>query len=205
MSTEQWRTSVGGLGMAKPTRRVRRTARRAVLPAAVLDHRRPLDHPGDHPDDPTGPVSIRLDRPGIQREQARSVWNRPDRRRAPGYGSGGWGFESLAARQRRRSMARTHRTGRLRPHDRPQPHRSGGRRVHHQDIMRRRGRRAQPGGPRPQGLKRSVASDSDGIPLGWVVAPANTHDSPLLAPTLDRVSDLRPSLADYLGRGRAPR
>jgi hypothetical protein len=25
-----------------------------------------------------------------------------------------------------------------------------------------------------QGLKRSVASDGDGIPLGWVVAPANT-------------------------------
>src|SRR5918994_1172698 len=64
-----------------------------------------LDHPVNHPDDPTGPVGIRPDRRGIQREQARSVWSRPDRRRAPGYGSGGWGFGSLAARQRPRSVA----------------------------------------------------------------------------------------------------
>ena len=62
-----------------------------------------LDHPLDHPDDPTGPVWIRLDRRGTQPEQARSVWSRPDRRRAPVYGSGGWGFESLAARQNRSS------------------------------------------------------------------------------------------------------
>jgi hypothetical protein len=51
-----------------------------------------LDHPFDHPDDPTGPYSIRLDRRGTQREQARSDWSRPDRRRAPGYGSGGCGL-----------------------------------------------------------------------------------------------------------------
>jgi hypothetical protein len=57
-----------------------------------------LDHPVDHPDDLTGFFWIRLDRRGVQREQARSVWSRPERRRAPGYGSGGWGFESLAAR-----------------------------------------------------------------------------------------------------------
>jgi Transposase DDE domain len=37
-----------------------------------------------------------------------------------------------------------------------------------------------------------VASDGDGIPLGWVVAPANTHDSPLLAPTLDTLAGLGP-------------
>jgi hypothetical protein len=43
-----------------------------------------------------------------------------------------------------------------------------------------------------QGLKRSVASDGDGIPLGWVVAPANTHDSPLLAPTLETLAGLGP-------------
>jgi imidazolonepropionase-like amidohydrolase len=48
-----------------------------------------LDHPVHHPDDPTGSFSIRLDRRCIQPEQARSVWSRPDRRRAPGYGSGG--------------------------------------------------------------------------------------------------------------------
>jgi transposase len=35
------------------------------------------------------------------------------------------------------------------------------------------------------GLKRSVAVDGRGIPLGSVTAPANRHDSPLLAPTLD--------------------
>jgi IS5 family transposase len=35
------------------------------------------------------------------------------------------------------------------------------------------------------GLKRSVVVDGRGIPLGTVTAPANRHDSPLLAPTLD--------------------
>src|SRR5215204_3406726 len=50
-----------------------------------------LDHPFDHPDDPTGPYWIRLHRRPVQREQTRSVWSRPDRRRAPGYGSGGGG------------------------------------------------------------------------------------------------------------------
>jgi transposase len=37
-----------------------------------------------------------------------------------------------------------------------------------------------------QGLKRSVATEAKGIPLAAVPAPANRHDSPLLAPTLDR-------------------
>src|SRR5215211_538301 len=57
-----------------------------------------LISPFDHSADPTGPVWIRLDRRGVQSEQPRSDWSRPVRRRAPGYGSGGWGFESLAAR-----------------------------------------------------------------------------------------------------------
>lgn len=35
-----------------------------------------------------------------------------------------------------------------------------------------------------RGMKRSVAVDATGIPLGAVTAPANRHDSPLLAPTL---------------------
>ncbi|MFI2431918.1 IS5 family transposase [Streptomyces sp. NPDC018693] len=35
-----------------------------------------------------------------------------------------------------------------------------------------------------QGLKRSVATESTGIPLGIVSAGANRHDSPLLVPTL---------------------
>ncbi len=36
-----------------------------------------------------------------------------------------------------------------------------------------------------RGLKRSVAVDGQGIPLGSVTAPANRHDSPLLVPTLE--------------------
>ncbi|MCX4967247.1 IS5 family transposase [Streptomyces sp. NBC_00654] len=36
-----------------------------------------------------------------------------------------------------------------------------------------------------QGLKRSVASDACGVPLGIVSDGANRHDSPLLGPTLD--------------------
>lgn len=35
-----------------------------------------------------------------------------------------------------------------------------------------------------RGLKRSVVVDGRGIPLGCVTAPANRHDSPLMAPTL---------------------
>jgi hypothetical protein len=36
-----------------------------------------------------------------------------------------------------------------------------------------------------QGLKRSMASDAAGIPVGIVSAGANQHDSPLLGPTLE--------------------
>jgi hypothetical protein len=35
-----------------------------------------------------------------------------------------------------------------------------------------------------QGLKRSVATEGTGVPLGIVPAGANRHDSPLLVPTL---------------------
>src|ERR1035437_6625294 len=50
-------------------------------------------------------------------------------------------------------------------------------------------------GPSPvdrakQGTKRSNIVDAAGIPLGTVPAPANVHDSPLLAPTLDTLGDL---------------
>ncbi len=41
---------------------------------------------------------------------------------------------------------------------------------------------------RKGGLKRSVASDGYGIPLGIASAGANRHDSPLLAPTLQAAS-----------------
>lgn len=39
-----------------------------------------------------------------------------------------------------------------------------------------------------QGTKRSVLTDGKGIPLGCVAAPANRHDSPLLRPTLEKLS-----------------
>jgi transposase len=41
-----------------------------------------------------------------------------------------------------------------------------------------------------RGLKRSMMVDACGIPLGAVSAPANRHDSPLLAPTLDALEAL---------------
>jgi transposase len=43
-----------------------------------------------------------------------------------------------------------------------------------------------------QGLKRSGMTDGYGIPLGRVLAGANRHHSPLLAPTLDLLDDLGP-------------
>jgi transposase len=41
-----------------------------------------------------------------------------------------------------------------------------------------------------QGMKRSTVVDANGIPLGAIAAPANRHDSPLLAPTLDTAHGL---------------
>jgi transposase len=43
-----------------------------------------------------------------------------------------------------------------------------------------------------QGMKRSGMSDGYGIPLGRILAGANRHDSPLLAPTLDLLKELGP-------------
>ena len=40
-----------------------------------------------------------------------------------------------------------------------------------------------------RGIKRSMAVDAKGIPLGTVSAPANRHDSPLLVPTLKAASE----------------
>jgi transposase len=45
---------------------------------------------------------------------------------------------------------------------------------------------------RKQGMKRSLMVEGYGIPLGRVLAGANRHDSPLLAPTLDKLADLGP-------------
>jgi hypothetical protein len=53
-------------------------------------------------------------------------------------------------------------------------------------------------------MKRSVMVEGRGIPLGRVLAPASRHDSPLLAPTPDKLAEAGP-LADettvYLDAG----
>ena len=43
-----------------------------------------------------------------------------------------------------------------------------------------------------QGMKRSSMTDGYGLPLDRVLAPASRHDSPLLAPTLDKLDELGP-------------
>jgi transposase len=43
-----------------------------------------------------------------------------------------------------------------------------------------------------QGLKRSTATDAQGVPLHVVAAGANRHDAPLLGPTLDGLRKLGP-------------
>jgi transposase len=45
---------------------------------------------------------------------------------------------------------------------------------------------------RKLGMKRSLLVDGAGIPPGRVLAPANRNDSPLLAPTLDRLAGIGP-------------
>jgi hypothetical protein len=40
-----------------------------------------------------------------------------------------------------------------------------------------------------RGIKRSMAVDAKGIPLGAITAPASRHDSPLLVPTLGAASE----------------
>ncbi len=55
-----------------------------------------------------------------------------------------------------------------------------------------------------QGIKRSVAVDAYGIPLGTITAPANFHDSPLLSKTLDTLEALGPmpeQMSVHLDRG----
>lgn len=56
-----------------------------------------------------------------------------------------------------------------------------------------------------KGLKRSMAVDAKGIPLGAVSAPANRHDSPLLVPTLEATSEALGGLPEqtsvHLDRG----
>ena len=59
------------------------------------------------------------------------------------------------------------------------------------------------------GVKRSMAVDAEGIPLGCVSAPANRHDSPLLVPTLEATSEALGALPGeasvHLDRGATTR
>jgi transposase len=56
-----------------------------------------------------------------------------------------------------------------------------------------------------RGLKRSMAVDALGIPLGAVSAPAKRHDSPLLVPTMEATSEALGALPEgvsvHLDRG----
>ena len=52
-----------------------------------------------------------------------------------------------------------------------------------------------------QGWKRSGMTDGYGIPLGRVLAGANCRDSPLLAPTLDRLGPLPDEVTVHLDAG----
>lgn len=51
-----------------------------------------------------------------------------------------------------------------------------------------------------RGIKRSVAVDAEGIPLGVITAPANRHDSPLLSETLDSAGELPERASVHLDR-----
>ena len=51
-----------------------------------------------------------------------------------------------------------------------------------------------------QGIKRSMAVDAEGIPLGVIAAPANRHDSPLLSETLHTVGELPEQASIHLDR-----
>jgi len=53
-----------------------------------------------------------------------------------------------------------------------------------------------PAGRRKLGMKRSLMVEGKGIPPGRVLAPANRHDSPLLAATLGKLDDIGPLPGD---------
>jgi transposase len=48
-----------------------------------------------------------------------------------------------------------------------------------------------------RGIKRSMAVDAKGIPVGTMTAPANRHDSPLLVPTLQAATEMLGSLPEW--------
>jgi hypothetical protein len=57
-------------------------------------------------------------------------------------------------------------------------------------------RRPQSAGRSRQGRKRSCMTGGHGTPLDRVLAAARRHDSPLLAPTLNKPGDLGPLPGD---------
>jgi hypothetical protein len=61
--------------------------------------------------------------------------------------------------------------------------------VHHQGACGGEVAGPSPVDRRKQGLKRSIVTEADGIPLGVVPAPANRRDDGLLAATLDTIVD----------------
>ncbi len=93
----------------------------------------------------------------------------------------------------------------LRPDRRPATLRRGRGLLHHQSPCggEKAGRSPVDRGKR--GIKRSTAVDARGIPLGTIAAPANRHDSPLLAETLDAVAEALGELPErasvHLDRG----
>ena len=54
--------------------------------------------------------------------------------------------------------------------------------------LRWRRYRTQPHRPGKSGWKWSIATERNGVPIGWVTAAANRNDCVLLAPTLDAVA-----------------
>src|ERR1700747_3248543 len=57
-------------------------------------------------------------------------------------------------------------------------------------------RRPEPGRPPQAGHETLARGRGEGIPPGRVLAPANRHDSPLLAATLDKLDDVGPLPGD---------
>ncbi|MGI8874136.1 MAG: transposase [Egibacteraceae bacterium] len=94
---------------------------------------------------------------------------------------------------------------RLRPRHRPGPVRGLDRRQPAQGAQRRARHRAQPTDRGKLGWKWSLATDRNGIPIGWAIDGANRHDVRLFEPTLDAVERRAGLLAEietlHLDRG----
>ena len=77
----------------------------------------------------------------------------------------------------------------LRQGDRTRPLRRVGRRVAAQGADGGEGTGPNPTDRGKTGWKWSLATDTNGVPIGWVIDGANRNDSILLAPTLDDVDE----------------